>query len=592
MIIRELFTRLGFDVDSKPVDAYEQAISNLKWSLGGLVSAASAAAVGVFAMAKMTANAGSEILESSMKMGISTDTYQELSFAAKMAGTNMGTLRVAMRRVSTMMEDAKKPGSEAAKTFRKLGIDVKDLGSADKALEVFADKISAIENPMERSALSTKLMGRSGQELIPFMEGGSASIRKFRQDAIDLGYVMDKDVIAAADEFGDTFDTLTLVTDSLSKTIGGAFLPVMTEVMKKAIAWYKANNALIRSKLKKWIDEISESIRKAVKWAAEMFETIDGLIQSMGGWEIVLQRVAVALALLMVSKAVGDLAMMSVHIVRMTKELYLMARAFVAANLGPLLLGLTIVGLMLAIEDLVGYTEGKDSVIGRFLKSFEGAGGFLGGAREALRDLLDVMGLLQAEDREIWIKVRLDGKEDLEWYDKAILWLYELLFQDIPEGVAAAGRATATFVFNLEKDIDRLIAKIGAFWDGLPAPLKAALEDTASTIGGIFEHGLLGGLRGTNEPAPAPRVNRATGPLDLAPAYGMLGATVSSGLSTTAAVSTGPGNLALQTGGVVVNVTNTGATASEIAAKVKDAQDQSIDELMRIAMRNVYAGEE
>ena len=161
MIIRELFTRLGFDVDSKPVDAYEQAISNLKWSLGGLVSAASAAAVGVFAMAKMTANAGSEILESSMKMGISTDTYQELSFAAKMAGTNMGTLRVAMRRVSTMMEDAKKPGSEAAKTFRKLGIDVKDLGSADKALEVFADKISAIENPMERSALSTKLMGRS-----------------------------------------------------------------------------------------------------------------------------------------------------------------------------------------------------------------------------------------------------------------------------------------------------------------------------------------------------------------------------------------------------------------------------------------------
>ena len=609
MIIRELITRLGFQTDAAKIDSFDSRIGALQMSLGGLIGGLTAAGASVLAMAKMTASAGGQILESSMKMGISTDTYQELDHAAKMAGASMGTVGVAMRSVSSLMEQAKKPGSEASKTFRKLGIDVKELGSADKAIEIFADKIAALPNGMEKTALATKLMGRGGKELIPLLNEGSAGIRKMRQDAIDLGLVMSEDVIKAGDDLGDALDTVEEITRSFSRTVGGAAIPLILEMVDGFIEWVKVNNKLIRQNLVKIVTTATRAVGDMVKWVRALYDRLAPLVDAMGGWEATIKRVAVALGLLLLAKVAADIFMLYKDVVLITKAFWMLGKSLAAANastIGLVLLGLALVAAALAIEDIYGYIKGDDSLVGRFLKQFEGADGAIGATNIALREFLRELGILRAGDYgEVRIAFHTDAEMELDLFQKMLAGLdkmWTFWTTRLPLGIAiwearakgamkSVAEAVTFAVDAISSAWDALVRKLSSIWDSSPA-LRAAVD----TIGAVSKMNAIGGIQAAGRGAatlgefsPGAFVGAARDSMSL----GTIGGAIAGGkyLSPYAA-GAGLGQLAVQAGGVVVNVTHPGATANEIAAKVKEAQEEGIGNILRTALRNVFAGEE
>ncbi|MFB6265026.1 MAG: hypothetical protein ABEL76_15610, partial [Bradymonadaceae bacterium] len=91
--IREFVVELGVDADNKGLARFQNGVEKAKRGLTGLVQVAAAGAAGTAAVgASMLAAANKagtfskQILEQSRAVGIATDTYQGLVFAARKYG--------------------------------------------------------------------------------------------------------------------------------------------------------------------------------------------------------------------------------------------------------------------------------------------------------------------------------------------------------------------------------------------------------------------------------------------------------------------------------------------------------------------------
>jgi flagellin-specific chaperone FliS len=145
-------------------------------------------------------------------------------------------------------------GAEAAsKAFGKLGIDVAALRtlSPDKQFLAIADALAAVEDPAERSALAVAIFGKSGTDLLPMLKDGKAGLTAFREEAHELGLVIDKEAVAAGDKLGDSLDKLDEQFKALGNTMATQLTPViqpiiddLNELMKNFGQWAKDNPEL------------------------------------------------------------------------------------------------------------------------------------------------------------------------------------------------------------------------------------------------------------------------------------------------------------------------------------------------------------
>ena len=136
MIVRELLTRLGVDVDNKKIADFDSKIKQLKGnlsslSLGFLGLSAVAIPTALLAMAKATAEMGDRIEEHAQSLGLTTDAYQELSSVAAKSGTSIEGVGLGFRAMSKLLEDARGGGKSAVETLNKLGMSAGNLTDAE-----------------------------------------------------------------------------------------------------------------------------------------------------------------------------------------------------------------------------------------------------------------------------------------------------------------------------------------------------------------------------------------------------------------------------------------------------------------------------
>lgn len=163
--------------------------------LGPMGSAAVGAAGAFAAIGKAGLDAmgslgqlGTEIHNISLRTGFTTKEVGQFSFAAKIAGTDVGVFEMAMRRLSMGLAESGTQGKQARESMERLGISTKE------PKEVFiqvADVMSRMSSVAERNALALQLFGRAGLELVPVMMSLNASLREAKE--MDLG-VSDKDI--------------------------------------------------------------------------------------------------------------------------------------------------------------------------------------------------------------------------------------------------------------------------------------------------------------------------------------------------------------------------------------------------------------
>ena len=111
----------------------------------------------------------------------------------------------------------------ALKLAQKQGIDVSAEGLAK-----LADQYKSLQPGIERTQFLLKTFGKSGMEMGKLMEMGGAGIRKANGEVNDM-LVLTEDAIKESDAYQRKLDDLNDSVGALSKSIGKALVPAMTD---------------------------------------------------------------------------------------------------------------------------------------------------------------------------------------------------------------------------------------------------------------------------------------------------------------------------------------------------------------------------
>lgn len=161
-------------------------------------------------------------------LGIATEEYQKLSYAARRTNTPMQMVEMAMMKARKMSGDLAVGNAEAAKTFGALGLRLQDLQGL-KTDELFGRIVSAlnyVEDPLKRSALQAKLFGESGEKLNNFLRDYNALGR----EAAARGMIIKDAEIKAAENLKDSLERLNTAFTRLSANTG--WVSVLADAVK------------------------------------------------------------------------------------------------------------------------------------------------------------------------------------------------------------------------------------------------------------------------------------------------------------------------------------------------------------------------
>jgi len=234
------------------IDQTKSALASVKSNLEGLSSAASKvngvlAGLGAALSFGALVAAGKAALETadnlaklSQKTGLSVESLSLLKPIAEQSGISMEGLAKGLQKLATAMVEAAGGSKEQVEVFSRLGVSVKDaagqLRPTEEVLLDLADAFAAMPDGAEKSALAVKLFGKSGVELIPFLNQGRAGIEQLKQKFKELGLEISGDTAKAAEKFNDTLDTVKQALHGIAMKVAEAALPALQKLADALVA--------------------------------------------------------------------------------------------------------------------------------------------------------------------------------------------------------------------------------------------------------------------------------------------------------------------------------------------------------------------
>ena len=240
----------------------------------GMSVAVAGGAAAIYGMAKKSADATDHIDKMSQKIGISRESYQELDFILSQSGTSVDGLRGGMKTLTKAMDGASSGSKKNVEQFEKLGVSVTDSNGKLRSQEdVFFDTVSALQkmdNQTEKARLATELFGKSGQELMPLLNGASGSIDEMRQQAHDLGLVLDDEAIDSGVHLTDTIDQVQRAFGAIVTKVGVEVMPIVQKLLEMILN----NMPTIQTVLSKVFGVISTLVTTALGVLGKLYEYV------------------------------------------------------------------------------------------------------------------------------------------------------------------------------------------------------------------------------------------------------------------------------------------------------------------------------
>ncbi|MDK2124147.1 hypothetical protein [Parachitinimonas caeni] len=214
-------------------DAADQLNSRFETVKNGLLGLVAVLTASSFASwIKSAIDAADSLNDLAERTGIAADRLSALDYAAILSDTSLDGLRGGLRGLAKNLAEIDDPGSDLAATFRTLGIATRDAGGqlrpTDQLLLQLADKFAGYQDGARKSALAMQIFGKSGEDLIPFLNRGADGIQALTAEAQSLGISFSGETISQAGDFNDQLDKLELASRGLAVRIGGELLPALT----------------------------------------------------------------------------------------------------------------------------------------------------------------------------------------------------------------------------------------------------------------------------------------------------------------------------------------------------------------------------
>jgi hypothetical protein len=336
----------------------------VKSGLGLLVSGAVKAGEGLAEIVTKTVETASALNDTSVALGVTTDAIQELGYAAQLNGSSVEGMADGLRKLSIHMAAAAGGSEEAAQTFSKLGVRIKSedgkLRDADQVFADLADKFKDMPDGARKVATAVDLFGKSGAALIPTLQAGRDGLAELRQEARELGIVLDKDTIAAGDDLGDTWDKLKAAANGLRYSIGGPLLSGFKELLDSMVRWIKANRELIAQRLRSVMRGIAGAIKAVGVGLDLVWRALNFVIAR---WKLFAALIVGSLAAIAIANAGAVISFIALGAAAIGSAIAA-AAAWVVAAAPFIALAALIAIVLLALEDLWVFLHGGKSLIG------------------------------------------------------------------------------------------------------------------------------------------------------------------------------------------------------------------------------------
>ena len=169
------------------------------------------------------------------KVGLTAQALGELNFASRQSGGSAEVMEGALGKLSVRMTDAAGGSKEAAAVFKALGIQLTDtngrLKASDKVLGELAEQFSTMEDGPGKVALAIDVFGKSGKEMLPLLNQGSAGLEGMRKEFERLSGGPVTEVVEMAQEWNDQLDKLWTMSQGYFAHVAQEVLPLLNQLI-------------------------------------------------------------------------------------------------------------------------------------------------------------------------------------------------------------------------------------------------------------------------------------------------------------------------------------------------------------------------
>ena len=294
-IVIDLLMKTGsFETDTKRAEKALREFEKTATQWGKAVAgAATVATVALGYMVKQSIDAMDSMYKLAQTTGTTVEEFSGLAYAAELAGTNQEQLGSGLVKLAKNMSEARQAAGDTRTAFEALGISVGSLETATvkDTLLTIAEQFEGYADGVNKTALATALFGKSGAELIPFLNQGKEGIADLVKEAERLGVVFKEEDAKAAEVFNDTLTKLNTVVKGLTTQIAiellptfNAFLGKLTETTTEADGLKDSIKDIIKTDFKDFVLDVALGLAHIIDAAigvAKAMRAIGGSFESV-----------------------------------------------------------------------------------------------------------------------------------------------------------------------------------------------------------------------------------------------------------------------------------------------------------------------
>lgn len=394
-LVTVLSTVLG-DGSEKAVDTYKKGLDGVVATVKEATKRFAMAATGLTAFVAGAVNSAASIQKVSETTGVSTDALQEWAYAAKSVGVS----------ASAVESDLAKMQKQAMWTGR--------------SLESWADTFKGMSIP--QANMWGDAIGIS-PDTVRLLREGREGIAALRKEAHSVGAVISPEDLKRAAQLKTSVMSLTTQLRAFGTTIAIGTLPMIDKLVTSFKEWLNVNKEWVASNITKFLEnlgrvfsELWEDGKKLVDWFKETLGPIGDFGKKL--WEAT------------------DWA-------KLLKGALVLLVAYFAPAIAAFGLAVgAVIALSAAFEDFIAFLEGKDSIIGRLVDSFQ----------EKFPNLANLLKNVVVVAFELVTKTAGIMWELLQNIAKGIGGVVETIITGVDKAIGAARRLFGLEDLNEDKD--------------------------------------------------------------------------------------------------------------------------------------------
>ena len=363
--VEELVAFLGWEVDSKDLESFEDQTKSVTDTIKGVAAAVGVAAVAVSAFVTVVNKATAVQTFMARANEVNAQAVEDWGRMLSAVGGSVESVTknfVFLNKTMGAIKSGAVSATIVQKALKSVNIELSEFKklNAEEQFKTVLQAAKDVEDAQVGQAAAVALLGRDAGKTVGYLRTQMDSIEDLLAVQAKMNLQTDEGREGAIRFFG-ALDHLEAAVDSTKESLAGLIGAGVAPLLESTRDWIAENSELIKVNIALWADRIT----KALTWLASgirwLITWVKRLVDLMGGLENATKLVGLAIAAMITAKTLIAFVSFAKAVKAATLATTLMNAAI---GLTPLLIAGVLALLFLLGEDLYHFFTGGESLLG------------------------------------------------------------------------------------------------------------------------------------------------------------------------------------------------------------------------------------